>query len=107
MIGCFISHIENKFKTIMVWLFWAAGIAIVLLWIFVFIVRYMHSGCECSGDFIVSKKEARSLLYVEGMFIKFCSLLILFIGLLILVGHILNFIQRQTGGTQVDVALEI
>ena len=92
MIGIFISHVENWFRTFMVLLFWLCNITIVLLWLYAFTVRYLHSGKECSGDFIVSRKEAKSLMYVEGMFIKFCSLLVLFIALLLVVGHVLNFI---------------
>ena len=91
----------------MIYLFWLCNITLLLLWIYVFLVRYIHSGQECSGDFIVSKKEAKYLLYVEGMFIKFCSLLVLFVALLICVGHLLNFIQRKTGGTVAEIELEL
>ena len=107
MVGLFVQGIESYLKSLMVFLFWICNIAILLLWIYVFIVRYIHSGQECSGDFIVSKKEAKYLLYVEGMFIKFCSLLVLFIALLICVGHTLNFIQRKTGGSTAEIALEL
>ena len=41
------------------------------------------------------------------MFIKFCSLLVLFVALLICVGHTLNFIQRTTGGTEIEIELEL
>ena len=41
------------------------------------------------------------------MFIKFCSLLVLFVALLICVGHTLNFIQKKTGGTMTEIELEL
>ena len=107
MVGLSVGAIENRFRTFMIYLFWLCNITLLLLWIYVFLVRYIHSGQECSGDFIVSKKEAKYLLYVEGMFIKFCSLLVLFVALLICVGHLLNFIQRKTGGTVAEIELEL
>ena len=73
-------------------MFWLLNWIILTLWVYVFVVRYMHSGSECSGDFIVKKEEAKYLMYVEGMFIKFCSLLVFFIALLIFMGHLLNYI---------------
>ena len=91
----------------MVNLFWLANALLVALWLFAFLVRYMHSGRECSGDFVVSKTEASHLLYVQGMFLRFTSLLILFVLVLILAGHSLNYYQKLTGGTQVDISLEI
>ena len=56
---------------------------------------------------IVSNKAAHKLLYVEGMFIKFSSLLVFFILLLLFMGHILNFCQRITGGTETQIEFEI
>ena len=44
MIGLLTGGIENRLKTIMVWLFWLCNIALILLWLFVFFVRYSHSG---------------------------------------------------------------
>jgi len=88
-------------------LFWLANILITILWFFVFTVRYMHSGSECSGDLIVSKKEAKYLMYVEGMFIKLCSLFMCFIILLFMMGHLLNYCQRKTGGSTCEIELEI
>ena len=82
----------------MVNLFWLSNGLLIILWIFAFIFRYMHSGRECSGDFVVSKSEASHLLYVQGMFLRFTSLLILFVLVLILAGHSLNFYQKHTGG---------
>ena len=44
MVGLYLGGIENRFKTIMVYLFWLCNIALLLLWIYVFFVRYSHSG---------------------------------------------------------------
>ena len=44
MVGIFVGHIENKFKTLMVLLFWLCNITLILLWVYVFLVRYEHSG---------------------------------------------------------------
>ena len=98
---------ETRLRSLLKGVFWLANTLIVMLWIYVFIVRYMHSGQECSGDFIVSKKEAKYLMYVEGMFIKFCSLLIFFIVLLYVMGSILNKCQQWTGGTVSAIEFEI
>ena len=98
---------ETRLRSLLRGVFWLANTLILLLWIYVFIVRYMHSGQECSGDFIVSKKEAKYLMYVEGMFIKFCSLLIFFIVVLYVMGNVLNKCQQWTGGTVSAIELEI
>lgn len=90
MIVLFVRHKENWLKKLFVFAFQVAGLAIILLWIYGFTVRYMHSGCECSGDFIVSKTKAANLLYVEGMFLKFSSLLVFFIILLFMMGNVIN-----------------
>ena len=106
-IGLFIRYRENWVKTLLINLFWLANVLIVFLWLFAFLVRFMHSGRECSGDFVVSKKEASHLLYVQGMFLRFTSLLILFVAVLITAGHCLNCYQKHTGGTQVGIELEL
>ena len=49
----------TEISRLRVWLtcfFWLANLLTVVLWIYVFFVRYMHSGKLCSGDFIVHKK---------------------------------------------------
>ena len=86
----FVRHLENWFKKLSELLSTLAGFSILLLWIYGFTVRYMHSGCECSGDFIVSKNKAKNLLYVEGMFLKFSSLLVFFIMVLYAMGNVIN-----------------
>ena len=88
--GIFLRHKQTSTKNLFVNLFWLANVMLVLLWVFAFVVRYEHSGQECSGDFTVSRKEAKYLMYVEGMFLKFSSLLVLFVVVLIVVGHCLN-----------------
>ena len=107
VVGLTVRHKDNRFKDLMVRLFYLANALIILLWVYVFTVRYLHSGAECSGDYIVEKKEAKYLLYVEGMFIKFSSLLVFFVLLLILVGHCLNAMQRATGGIQQAISLDL
>ena len=44
MVGLYLGGIENRLKTIMVYVFWLCNIALILLWIYVFFVRYSHSG---------------------------------------------------------------
>ena len=99
MVVLFVRHKENWFKSLSVLVFKLIGFAIFLLWVYGFLVRYMHSGCECSGDFIVSKTKAKNMLYVEGMFIKFSSLMVFFIIFLYLVGNVINLWQKCVGGT--------
>ena len=45
-----------RFRSLFTWLFWLANVITVVLWAFVFVARYMHSGRLCSGDYIVHKK---------------------------------------------------
>lgn len=90
MVGLIVRNYDSFIKSIAINLFWLANLLIFLLWFYVFVVRYMHSGSECSGDFIVGKKEAKNLLIVQGMFVKFSSLLIFFVMLLLCCGHFLN-----------------
>ena len=103
----FVRHAENWFKSLIVFIFKVSGLVILALWFYAFLVRYMHSGRECSGDFIVGKTKAKNLLYVEGMFIKFSSLLVLFLVFLYIVGHVLNCYQRCLGGNQYAIGFEI
>ena len=97
----------GKMKTIMKTLFYFFNTAMICLWIYAFFMRYMHSGRECTGDLTVEKDKAKSLLYVQGMFIKFTSLFIIFMMLLVVVGICLNYYQSLTGGTQHSVSLEV
>ena len=46
----------SRFRSWLTCIFWLANLLTVVLWIYVFIMRYMHSGRLCSGDFIVHKK---------------------------------------------------
>ena len=98
-LGLFVRHKESWFKQLLLKLFWLANVLLILVWGFAFFLRYMHSGRECSGDFIVKRSEAKYLLYVEGMFLKFTSLLVFFLVLLLTIGHVINCCQRLTGGT--------
>ena len=107
IVGLFMGSKETFLKRLFIFLLWLANLAIMLLWAFAFTVRYMHSGCQCSGDFIIQKKEADKLLHVEGMFLKFSSLLLVFIFLLIFMGHLINYCQKITGGNQIEIDLEI
>ena len=103
----FVRHKENWFKSLLILIFKLSGLVILVLWLYAFVVRYMHSGCECSGDFIVNKTKAKNLLYIEGMFIKFSSLLVFFIVFLYVIGHVLNCYQRCLGGNQYAIGFEI
>ena len=107
MVVLFVRHKENWFKILFVNVYKLLGFAIILLWVYGFLVRYMHSGCECSGDFIVSKGKAKNLLYVEGMFIKFSSLLVFFVIFLYLVGNVINCYSKCVGGTQFEIQFDI
>ena len=86
----FVRYKDNVLKQLLLFIFRVSGLAIILLWVYAFTVRYMHSGAECSGDLIVNKSKMHNLLYIEGMFIKFSSLLVFFICFLYIMGHILN-----------------
>ena len=92
------QHEETKVKRTLMWLFRLSNTIIIFLWVYALLVRYMHSGSECCGDDIVSKEKAKSLLYVQGLFIKFTSLFICFMLLLVVIGMILNAFQRASGG---------
>ena len=107
MVVLLLRHKESWVKSITVFLFWLSSWLMFGLWGYVFLVRYMHSGSECSGDFIVSKKKAQNLLYIEGMFIKFSSLLVFFVLLLYVMGILINLCQRLTGGTAVKIEFDI
>ncbi len=98
VIGMLVQGEEGKLKTVMKILFKLSNSLMITLWIYAFLVRYMHSGSECCGDYTVSKDKAKSLLYIQGMFIKFTSLFICFMLLLVVVGMCLNYYQRLTGG---------
>ena len=99
--------VTEKLRKVVMYVYWLLGLAMLLLWVYVFLVRYQHSGMECSGDLIVKKTDVKHLLYVEGAFIKVCSLLVLFIALLACVGHMLNLSQRFTGGMVTEIEFEI
>ena len=40
MVGLFLEYKESWLKRLFVNLFWLAGVIIVMLWVYVFIVRY-------------------------------------------------------------------
>ena len=102
----FMQHKNNWLKKLLVFLFKLAGLLILSLWLYAFIVRYMHSGAECSGDFIIGKSKAKNLLMIEGLFIKFSSLLVFFVLLLYFMGNVINCYQRISGGNQFQIQLE-
>ena len=103
----FVHHKENWVKTLLTFTFKTLNILVIILWIYGFSVRYMHSGCECSGDFIVTKTKAKNLLIVEGMFLKFTSLLVAFILVLFSMGNVINCFNRITGGTEIEISFDI
>mmetsp|Transcript_24482 Transcript_24482/g.32810 ORF Transcript_24482/g.32810 Transcript_24482/m.32810 type:complete len:93 (+) Transcript_24482:309-587(+) len=91
MVVLFLRYKETWLKRLVVLFFRLAGYMLIVLWLYAFLVRMMHSGEECCGDLIVSKTKAKNMLYVEGMFIKFSSLLVFFIILLYVMGNAINF----------------
>ena len=103
----FVRYKDNMLKQFLLFIFRVSGLAIILLWLYAFTVRYMHSGAECSGDLIVNKSKTHNLLYIEGMFIKFSSLMVLFLVFLYIVGHVLNCYQRCFGGNQYAIEFEL
>ena len=98
-LGLFVRHKETWFKWLLIKLFALSNLLLIIVWGYAFLVRYEHSGAECSGDYIVKSSEAKYLLYVEGMFLKVTSLLLVFLGLLFGFGRCCTYLQHLTGGS--------
>ena len=56
ILGVLFTTEVSRFRNLLTCLFWLANLLTVVLWVYVFVVRYMHSGRLCSGDYIVHKK---------------------------------------------------
>ena len=54
-------------------------ILITIDWVLVALFRFQDSGKQCSGDFMADRNDAVKFQYVQGLFIYFAGLIVLFI----------------------------
>lgn len=54
-----------------------ASLMEVILWLYLFTIRFSHAGQVCSGDFLPNSKPRTGYCPVEGLFIKMVAGLIL------------------------------
>ena len=48
----------------------------VMLWLYLFAVRFSHAGQVCSGDFLARKKASTGYVRIQGLFIKVVALMV-------------------------------
>ena len=53
-----------------------ASLMEVLLWLYLFAIRFSHAGQVCSGDFLARKKASGGYVRIQGIFIKVVALLV-------------------------------
>ena len=54
-----------------------ASLVEVILWLYLFAIRFSHAGQVCSGDFLSRKKASGQYVRMQGLFIKVVALLII------------------------------
>ena len=53
-----------------------ASLMEVLLWIYLFVIRFSHAGQVCSGDYLARKNPDKEVCRVQGLFIKVVAFLV-------------------------------
>ena len=75
------SHTSSKTNSepvyqLAIFFYAIASLMEVILWIYLFIVRFSHPGQVCSGDYLSRKSADNQYCRVSGLFIKAVALLV-------------------------------